>query len=830
MGAECRHRHRPGALVIGASYRALSVVRSLGRHRIPTWVVRTDEHSIACWSRYCARRFTIRTSPEELVARLIALADQYGLSDCALIPTCDDEVELFSARDEQLRACFRVAVPPPGVARWALDKSASYALAADHGVDVPRTWLVSSSDDLDNADIVYPAIVKPTFRRRELTTTAPKAWRADDRVELKRVYRRAAELMRPEQLMIQELIPGGGEHQLSYAALCRDGAVVASMAARRLRQWPPQFGMASTFVETIDDVRLAEAAERLLTAMRFTGIVELEFKRDPRDGRLALLDVNPRSWGWISVGPSAGVDFSYLHWRMLMGKEIPRAMARPGVRWVRMSTDIAAAAAKRGSGELSWRKYLWSLRPHLACAIFASDDPVPAVVDAPILAAISARRRADAWRSRVRRSIRAPEALPSTAAESGAPRALLVLENSSVPADRRVWQEALSLHRAGWEVTVLAPHAWRSSEGARDEVLEGVRIRRFRLRPAEQRRLGHLSEYAAAMWRVWDEIRDLARDHSFDVIQACNPPDFLLVAAFGQRRRGTRLIFDHHDLAPEMYTSRPGGRSRFVRRGLLALERLSYTLADVALVTNGSVGRIAVERDRMNPEDVFVVRNGPVLDRFTPVTPDRSLARGRQHLLVYVGLMGPQDGVDHALHALSHLLRRRQDWHAIFIGTGEMLSKLKRLASELRLDDRVEFRGYQYDPEVRRAISSADVCLAPDPRNPYTDRSTLVKVAEYMALARPLVSFDLTESRVTAGDAALFAPRDDDREFADCIDRLLDDPALRRRLGAAGRARVEREFAWEHSERALLAAYQRALGRFPHDLPSPQPATATHLS
>jgi glycosyltransferase involved in cell wall biosynthesis len=247
------------------------------------------------------------------------------------------------------------------------------------------------------------------------------------------------------------------------------------------------------------------------------------------------------------------------------------------------------------------------------------------------------------------------------------------------------------------------------------------------------------------------------------------------------------------------------------------MERLAFSLADVALVTNGSVAEIAVERGGMAPEDVFVVRNGPMLDRFTPVAPDPALKRGRDHLLVYVGLMGPQDGVDYALHALSQLRRERTDWHATFVGDGEMLPSLRELAAELELEDHVEFWGHGSDLDVRRAICSADVCLAPDPQNPYTDRSTLVKIAEYMAMERPTVSFDLTESRATAGDAALFATGNDPVQFTARISELLDDPELRHTLGAAGRARVESTLAWEHSEPTLLAAYERALEREPRE-------------
>jgi predicted ATP-grasp superfamily ATP-dependent carboligase/glycosyltransferase involved in cell wall biosynthesis len=803
------HQAKPGAVVIGASRRALSVVRSLGRHRIDTWLMQTDKHTIAAYSRYATRRLAIDKPKRNLVPYLMALSEQHSLEGWVLIPTDDDEVELFAIHHEQLSRYFRLGVPTLATVRWALDKRNTYALAAEHGIDHPRTLPASDLSAVLNADMSFPVVIKPAFRPRNLATTTPKAWRADNREELERVHRTAAALMPTERLMLQELIPGDGENQLAYAALCRDGEILASLAARRLRQWPREFGMASTFVETIDESELAPLAARLLAASGFTGLIELEFKRDPRDGRLTLLDANPRSWGWISVGPAAGVDFSYLLWRMLVGEDVPRTHGRPGARWVRMATDIPAAVSQHRHDGLSTGEYLRSLQPPIACSIFARDDPVPALIDAPMLAAIGVSRRIKCARRKV-------SAVPSAAvpgANGGRRRrALIIVENAGVPGDRRVWHESLALRRAGWEVVILAPHTWDEAALPDDEMLEGVRVRRFRLRPAEHSRLGYLREYGTAMWRIWREVRRLTRERPFDVIHASNPPDFLLLAAVGQRRSGTRLIFDQHDLAPEMYASRSETSSAVIRRALLALERLAFSLADVVLATNGSVKQIALARGRQRSEDVFVVRNGPMLERFTPLPPDPTLARGRAHLLVYVGLMGPQDGVDHALHALVHLHQRREDWHALFLGNGEMLPSLRELAAELGLSDHVEFGGRVTDEVVRRAVCSADVCLAPDPSNRYTDRSTLVKIAEYMALSRPTVSYDLTESRVTAGDAALFASNNDPAEFAEKIDELLNDRPRREALGEAGRARVERELAWEYSERTLLAAYQRALG------------------
>jgi glycosyltransferase involved in cell wall biosynthesis len=296
-------------------------------------------------------------------------------------------------------------------------------------------------------------------------------------------------------------------------------------------------------------------------------------------------------------------------------------------------------------------------------------------------------------------------------------------------------------------------------------------------------------------------------------VHAANPPDFLLAAGLGQRRRGAALIFDQHDLVPEMAAERFGRGGAPLRLLLLATERLAYRVADVTLSANESFRRVALERGGLAAEDVVIVRNGPRLEHFVPLPPDQSLARGRKHLLVYEGLMGPLDGVDQALHALAALRRRRSDWHALLLGDGETLADLRRLRADLQLHEHVELPGFVDDTVLRRAICSATVCLAPDPRSALTERSTLVKVAEYMAMGRPVVAYDLRETRVTAGDTAVYAPGDEPEDFAHAIDELLDDPDRREALGREARERIERGFAWEHSERPLLEAYERATAK-----------------
>ncbi|MCW2958752.1 MAG: glycosyltransferase WbuB, partial [Solirubrobacterales bacterium] len=278
------------------------------------------------------------------------------------------------------------------------------------------------------------------------------------------------------------------------------------------------------------------------------------------------------------------------------------------------------------------------------------------------------------------------------------------------------------------------------------ETLEGIEIHRYPLRPSGGGAAGYMREYGQASWRLDALVRRLARRHHFDIVHAANPPDVLLASAIELRRHGTRMIFDHHDLVPELYRSRFG--EGIGLRAALAGERLAFRLADVVISTNESYRRVAIERGGRAPEDVFVVRNGPDITRFVPAEADPALKRGARHLLAYLGLMGPQDGIDHALRALAWLHARRQDWRAIFVGTGDVLDAMRALAASLGLGGHVEFAGWRDDDDIRRILSTADVCLAPDPPSPLNDVSTMIKIPEYLAMGRPVVSYDLHESRV----------------------------------------------------------------------------------
>jgi glycosyltransferase involved in cell wall biosynthesis len=392
-------------------------------------------------------------------------------------------------------------------------------------------------------------------------------------------------------------------------------------------------------------------------------------------------------------------------------------------------------------------------------------------------------------------------------------RALILVENLSVPFDRRVWQESTTLRDAGWEVHVICPQGTKRDTEEYVE-LDGVAIHRYPWLEASGGPAGYVKEYGSAVWHQLRIARRIVRTvGKVDVVHACNPPDLLFVVARMLKRRGAKFVFDQHDLVPELYLSRFDRGEDFLYRAVLRAERATYRAADVVISTNESYREVALTRGGMAPERVFVVRSAPAVERFQQVAPEPELKKGKPHLLCYLGVMGPQDGVDYALRSLAALRdeQGRTDWHAVFVGAGDTFDDMVKLADTLGLADQVEFTGRIPDADLVRYLSTADVCLSPDPKNPLNDVSTMNKVMEYMAMGKPVVSFELREARVSAGAAAVYAQANDVSEFAKLTAQLLDDPAERARMGELGKARVEGELSWARSSEALLAAYASAL-------------------
>ena len=389
---------------------------------------------------------------------------------------------------------------------------------------------------------------------------------------------------------------------------------------------------------------------------------------------------------------------------------------------------------------------------------------------------------------------------------------LVLVENMSVPRDRRVWAEARALRAAGYRVTIISP-VGRNQDLESSAEIDGIRIHRFSGYEATGGPSSYFLEYSKALFHIWRIARRVHRADRVDIVHVCNPPDILVFAVRRLRRLGATIVFDQHDLVPELYEARFGRSRGALYRAARRFERATFSRAEVVIAPNESYRQTALDRGDMLSEDVFVVRMAPDTARFSPGAADTSLRQGARYLLAYVGTMGTQDGVDLAIQALAELRARRADWRAVLAGDGDAAAAAKTLAWELGLEDHVEFTGFLGDAEIVRLLRTADVCLAPEPRNALNEASTMIKIMEYMAFAKPLVAFDLVEARASAGAAAAYAASDTPEAFADEIERLLDDAQRRERLGSEGRRRVTEELSWEHSEASLLAAYQRALSR-----------------
>ena len=391
-------------------------------------------------------------------------------------------------------------------------------------------------------------------------------------------------------------------------------------------------------------------------------------------------------------------------------------------------------------------------------------------------------------------------------------KVLIIVENLSVPFDRRVWRECMALIEAGYQVSVISPKGTICDKSKRENV-RGASIYRYRIYQSRGGLVSYLLEYFTALvMSAWLAVVVYVRE-GFDVIQICNPPDLLVFVALPFKLLGKKIIFDQHDLSPEIYAMhKSGSDGGIVVRVLLFFERLTYLFSDIVIVVNECCRQIALERGSKPKEDVFIVRNAPAAESYNTARPDPALKNGANYLLSYVGMMGPQEGIDTLLRALHYLVvdHQRSDFHALIMGNGTVFEAMKRYAGELGIDRRITFTGHVNYDQVMQGIASADACLCPDPKTPLNDKCSHVKVAEYMSLARPIVAFDLEEVRNSAGDAALYAGSNDEKDFANKINLLLDSPDLRESMGRIGQDRFNKLLTWEHSKATLYAAYERA--------------------
>ncbi|MFC1734857.1 glycosyltransferase [Candidatus Hydrogenedentota bacterium] len=403
----------------------------------------------------------------------------------------------------------------------------------------------------------------------------------------------------------------------------------------------------------------------------------------------------------------------------------------------------------------------------------------------------------------------------STSGENCVGRVLVLVENNSVPGDQRVWREAMTLTEAGYKVSVICPKRCEF-DAKSHEVIKGVSIYRYGAHEASSGLFSYMIEYFQAVVMMFLLSIVVFFREGFDVIQMCNPPDLLFLVTLPYKLIGKKVIFDHHDLSPETYLSKQREpKKNAVYKALRFLEALTLKTADVIMSTNESYKELAIERGNVAPANIFVVRNGPDPNRVIEVDKNPALRHGKKYLLFYIGTMGQQDGVDYMLRAIHHLHHEcgRDDFHALIMGGGIELENLKRYSSELNVDDVVTFTGRIPDEEVMEGLSTADVCVCPDPMGPLNDVSTMNKTLEYMTMSKPVAAFDLKETKVSAGDAALYAAPNDEKDFADKIAQLLDSPELRDKLGRSGKERIDNGLSWEFSKRPLCDAYAHALGK-----------------
>lgn len=393
-------------------------------------------------------------------------------------------------------------------------------------------------------------------------------------------------------------------------------------------------------------------------------------------------------------------------------------------------------------------------------------------------------------------------------------KVLIIVENMAVPFDTRVWKEAQSLHENGYEVSVICPRGKGFEKGY--EVLNGVHIYRHPTTQEGDSALTYLIEYASALfWEFLYTLR-IYFTRGFKVIQGCNPPDDIVLVALPFKLLGVKYIFDHHDANPELYESK-FQKTGFIYKIQVWLEKLTYRFSDVVMATNSSYRDLALTRGHHRPENVFIVRNGPDLKTFKPVTPLPALKYGKPFLVGYVGTMSIQEGLDTLIEVADYVKKSgRRDVHFTCVGGGPSLASLRKMVEERNLGDMMNFTGRVSDQQLLEVLSTADVCVNPDTPCRMNDISTMIKIMEYMALGKPIVQFDLKEGRFSAGEASLYADNKNMiPDFAQKILWLLDHPEQRTRMGEVGQQRVQTELSWEYSVKNLLAAYERAFGTLP---------------
>lgn len=386
-------------------------------------------------------------------------------------------------------------------------------------------------------------------------------------------------------------------------------------------------------------------------------------------------------------------------------------------------------------------------------------------------------------------------------------KVLIIVENLPVPFDTRVWQEATTLAMNGYTVLVICPKGKGYTQ--EEEYLQGVHIFRHDLPAEGNGAVGYAKEYLTALKEELRLAKKVYKEIGFDVIHGCNPPDDIYMVAKHFKKYGVKYVFDHHDICPELFEAKFGKTSGLLYKSQLWLEKQTYKHCTFAFVTNESYKKIAIERGKMNPNNVIVLRSGPKLERMRIMPPVESIKRGYKYMVGYLGVIGQQEGIEYLLDAAKYIKEHDNNVFWGIVGGGPHLKALKKQAHDMGLDDCVEFTGRASDQQMLEYLNTADVCVNSDKYNSMNDKSTMNKILEYMALAKPIVQFDLTEGRYSAQDASLYAKNNDAEDMAKKIMELLDNPELRKKMGAYGRNRVVNELSWEHTSKALLEGYEK---------------------
>jgi D-aspartate ligase len=382
-----------GALVIGGDHPGLGIVRSLGQRGIPVCVV-DDQLSVSYFSRYKSRFLQVKDLRDErkTVEAVLEVGRRFNLRNWVLFPTRDETVVAFSRHRAELSEFFRVPTPDWETVKWAWNKKNTYDLARKLDIPCPQTFSPQNEDEIEALGSQLPLAIKPAVKENFFYATGAKAWRAQTMDELRQIYRKAARYISPEEILLQQIIPGDGSHQVSYCAFFCNGQAQGSLVARRARQHPREFGRAATYVESIELPIIEEVSQRFLKAIDYYGLVEVEFKLDPRDGEYKLLDVNARSWGFHSLGSAAGVDFSYMLYADQIGKPLSPCRAKPGIGWLRLLTDVPTAISDMLNKSITLQEYWASLRKTRVESIFCRTDPLPSLAEVVLLPYLIAKK------------------------------------------------------------------------------------------------------------------------------------------------------------------------------------------------------------------------------------------------------------------------------------------------------------------------------------------------------------------------------------------------------------------------------------------------------